>query len=159
MSLRDAACDIGIKNKIKDLFNQAEVLANNNHAEDALRQYEEAVHLIEKYISADCYRYAIVQLKMGNLFCQGYAPPRYEMALDCFQKAIKIKRRYISDMTEKLFRSFSCADSDIKEFCRKSIVDITNAYIKFMKMRNNANMHDQQQLHQLLYLRDAVLQQ
>lgn len=157
MLLRDACCDIGIKNKIKDLFDKAFVLANENHTEEALRQYEEAAYLIEKNISVDCDKYGAVQLEMGKLFWKGYASPRYDLALECFQKGLEIKRKYMSDLPKELFDSFSHTFADIKDFCSKSMVEITNTYNEFIKIKRFCNRQDLGEVQYLIRLRDATI--
>lgn len=157
MILRDACCDIGIKNKIKDLSDQAAALAKENHTEDALRKYEEAAHLIENHIGMESARYAVVQAEMGKLFLKGYACPRYDLALECFQKAVGIKRKYMSDMPEELFDSFSRISSDIQELCERSIADIEKSYMEFSRKRNTLNIRDPKDFQTLIGLRDVVL--
>ena len=159
MLLRDAACDIVTKNRIKYLSEQASILENKNQAEDALRQYEQAAYLIKKYISVNCFQYAVVQLQMGRLFYRGYEPPRYKLALECFQNAIKIKRKYISDIPEKLSRSFSDAYSNIKELCMISIDDIYDSFNAFAALSASGKKMSDKQFKQLVHLRNEVLYQ
>lgn len=45
----------------------------------------------------------------------------YDMALECFQKTVEIKRKYMSDIPEKLFDIFSCAVPYIQELCELSM--------------------------------------
>ena len=153
MLLRDSACDIGIKNKINDLSAKATVLANEGHTEDALRQYEEIAHLIEKNIGIDTEKYALVQLQMGSLFLNGYSIPRYDLAIECFQKSIEIKRKYMLDLPEELSNSFSRIIPEMQKLCRKSTDDIVKMFQKFAGARNSVNGKDQN----LLELRNAVI--
>lgn len=153
MLLREAYCDIGTKNKIKDLFERAAVLANENHTEDALRLYEEAAYLIETHIGINCDKYAMVRLEMGKLFWKGYVEPRYKLALECFQKSIEIKRKYMSDVPKELSDSFARVLPDIQELCRKSIDDIRELYMEFQKKRGSFSNRDQS----LLDSRNAVI--
>ena len=157
MVLRDAGCDIGIKNKIRDLSDRAAALANENHAEDALRQYEEIVHLIENHIGIESYRYAVVQAEMGKLFLRGYASPRYDMALECFQKVVEIKRKYMSDMPVELSDSFSHVIPDIQELCKMSLGDIIKSYNEFSMKRGSLNIQHPADFRVLIGLRDVVI--
>ena len=93
MILREACLDIGTKNKIKDLFEKAAVLAKKNHAEDALRLYEEIAYLVGNHIGESCDKYAIVQLEMGRLFWKGYVTPRYDLAFEFAKKGILVTNR------------------------------------------------------------------
>lgn len=152
MLLRDAGCDIVIKNKINDLSAKAAMLADESHTEDALRLYEELAHLIEKNISAECDRYAMVQLQMGSLFMNGYTIPRYDLAVECFQKFVEIKRKYMQDLSEELSDSFSRILPEMQKLCRKSIDDIVKLFRTFMRARGSLDGQDPN----LVELRDAV---
>lgn len=157
MVLREADCDIGIKNKIDDLSDKAAVLADKKHAEEALRLYETAVHLIENDIGDECDRYAMVRAEMGKLFLKGYAVPRYDMALECFQKAVEIKRKYMSDIPEKLFDTFSRAVPYIQELCEMSLGDIRKSYMDFLSKRNMSNMYNREEFEIVIGMRDALV--
>ncbi|MCI8391638.1 MAG: hypothetical protein HFI35_13405 [Roseburia sp.] len=153
MTLRDARCDIGIKHKIRDLMAEAAALASENRAEDALRKYEESAYLIEKNIGTDSDKFAMVQLAMGRLFLQGYAVLRYDLATECFQNYIRIKRQYMPDLPKELSDFFSRMLPDLKEACWRGIVGIAGLFQKFMTIRSSSDVHDQR----LTDARDAVI--
>ncbi len=157
MLLQDAYCDIGIKNKIKDLLEKAAELANKNLAEDALRLYEEAAYLIENHISTDCDKYAMVQLEMGQLFWKGYVVPRYDLALGCFQKSIEIKRKYMSDLPKELSDLFAYVLPDMQELCKKSLDIIRELYSEFWKKRGSRSEQDVDDIRSLIDSRNAVI--
>ena len=158
MLLREAYCDIGTKNKIKDLFERAVALASKNHTEDALRLYEETAYLIEKHISINCDKYAMVQLEMGKLFWKGYVNPRYDLALECFRKSVEIKRKYMSDLSKELSDSFAYALPDIQELCKKSIDVIRGLYREFWKKRGSCSEQDAGDIQSLIDSRDVVIE-
>lgn len=153
MLLRDAGCDIVIKNRINDLSAKAAMIANESHTEDALRLYEELAHLIEINISDECDKYAMVQLQMGSLFMNGYTTPRYDLAVECFQKFVEIKRKYMQDLPEDLSHSFSRILPEMQKLCRKSIDDIVKLFQTFMRARNSTDGQDPN----LVELRDAII--
>lgn len=157
MLLRDAYCDIGIKNKIKDLHKRAADFANKNLTEDALRLYEEAAYLIENHISTDCDKYAMVQLEMGQLLWKGYAVPRYDLALGCFQKSIEIKRKYMSDLPKELSDLFAYVLPDMQELCKKSLDIIRELYREFRKKRDSCSEQDRDDIQSLIDSRNAVI--
>lgn len=157
MLLRKAYCDLSTKNKIRDLLEKAAVLANNNRTEDALRLYEETAYLIENHISIHCDKYAMVQLEMGKLFWKGYEMPRYDLALECFKKSIKIKRKYMSDLSKELSDTFISTLPDMQELCKKSIEDIWRAYIEFQKKRGSCCKSDTNDFQSLVHSKNAVL--
>lgn len=157
MVLRYDCCDIGIKNKIKDLMGEAETLRKDNHTEDALRQYEEASHLIESHIDAESDKYAVLQLEMGKLFLEGYTQPRYDLALDCFQKVIEIKRKYMSDIPRELEDTFQDALPSIRKLCRISIANIEKEYREFSEKRGTLNINNRADFQLIVKFRDTVL--
>lgn len=156
MILRDAGCNAGVRNKIHDLSVSAAALAGKSRTEDALRQYEEMAHLIEVYISESCDKYAVVQLKMGTLFWKGYAVPRYDFALECFQKAVRIKRRYMADITGELSDTFAGTLPAMQELCTAGREDIEQSFHKFMEARSTCDMKDPAAVQNLICLREET---
>lgn len=157
MILREVSCDIGIKNKIKDLLAKAAALANKNHAEDALRIYEEAAYLIERNISEDCDKYAIVQTEMGKLFWKGYEAPRYDLALECFSKSVQIKRKYMPDLSRELSSTFENVLLDMQDLCRQSMDNIMELYKKFHIKRSSCKVQNENDAQNLIASRNAVI--
>lgn len=157
MILREVSCGIGIKNKIKDLLSKAAALANENHAEDALRIYEEAAYLIERNNSEDCDKYAIVQLEMGKLLWKGYEIPRYGLALECFSKSVQIKRKYMSDLSRELSSTFEYVLPDMQDLCRQSMDNIMELYKKFQIKRSSCKVQNEKDAQNLIASRNAVI--